>query len=243
MKKKTIKKKSKTKSKGASKSPRDKKIEKQNPWVKDIPLQERNKFPDKIDELDKYIATLKVRIRDHETSLDILEEEKHFTAYRYGWAVGWYEAYETVLEKLKGFETVNGKVNGKLDTEEYQSNKRFHDWWTQQREYGRELEIERSRNKWKLFEDKDLDTYDAISYSPALNISFDEFNDMVVKYCSRSKRVGFWRANEWGTQTFHFDVKNDAELHEVSKDFQIRKAKRLLEDEGIIIKADKNENV
>ena len=66
---------------------------------------------------------------------------------------------------------------------------------------------------------------------------------MIVKYLCRAKWVGIYFANDCGTQTFHFDVKNDAELYKVSKDFQIRKAKCLLEDEGIIIKADKNENV
>ena len=87
----------------------------------------------------------------------------------------------------------------------------------------------------------DLDKYECISFGAYLNISFEDFDKFVKKYCWSRRRVGFWRVNEWGTQTFHFDVTNEEELQEHSKDFKIRQAKRLLEEEGIIEPNDKEE--
>lgn len=64
---------------------------------------------------------------------------------------------------------------------------------------------------------------------------FDEF---IKNNCFSRKRVGFWQTDKHGTMTFFFDVKNQEELDAVNKEFEIQRAKKLLEDEGIIEKVE-----
>ena len=64
---------------------------------------------------------------------------------------------------------------------------------------------------------------------------FDEF---IKNYCFSRKRVGFWQTDKHGTMTFFFDVKNQEELDAVNKEFEIQRAKKLLEDECIIEKVE-----
>ena len=277
---KTIKKKSPRK-KGATKekktklkkTARDKRIEEQQPWVDEInfPLSYRNKFPIDIQEIDNYIAFLKENASKYEVELNAHDELDMFQAYRWGWAVGWSEGIETVMNRIKEVrndeqiqknleyeerqQAVNKFLSDKLnqsieqgdplytssddaqfkvedDNEEI--NNRFNEWWrtTQDPEY---------KSEYKSMTFDDLDKYECISFGAYLNISFEDFDKFVKKYCWSRRRVGFWRVNEWGTQTFHFDVTNEKELQEHSKDFKIRQAKRLLEKEGIIEPIDKEE--
>ena len=194
-----------------------------------------------------------------------------FQSYRYGWAVGWSEGVEKVLERIKEVrndtkteenskaEENRNKVNKflsdklnqsieqgdplytssddaqfKVEDDNEEINNRFNEWWrtTQDPEY---------KTQFQSMTFDDLDKYECISFGAYLNISFEDFDKFVKKYCWSRRRVGFWRVNEWGTQTFHFDVTNEEELSVITKDFRIRQAKRLLEKEGIIEPVDNEE--
>ena len=278
--KKTIKKKSpskkaktKTKKTKPTKTARDKKIEEQQPWLTDeeFPIEYRNQFPEEIQAIDNYIAWLKENATKYEVELKTTKELDMFQSYRYGWAVGWSEGVEKVLERIKEVrndtkteenskaEENRNKVNKflsdklnqsieqgdplytssddarfKVEDDNEEINNRFNEWWrtTQDPEY---------KTQFQSMTFDDLDKYECISFGAYLNISFEDFDKFVKKYCWSRRRVGFWRVNEWGTQTFHFDVTNEEELQEHSKDFKIRQAKRLLEEEGIIEPNDKEE--
>ena len=130
--------------------------------------------------------------------------------------------------------TTEDNAQFKVEDDNEEINNRFNEWWqtTQDPEY---------KSEYKSMTFDDLDKYECISFGAYLNISFEDFDKFVKKYCWSRRRVGFWRVNEWGTQTFHFDVTNEKELQEHSKDFKIRQAKRLLEEEGIIEPNDKEE--
>ena len=121
-----------------------------------------------------------------------------------------------------------------MEDDNEEINNRFNEWWrtTQDPEY---------KSEYKSMTFDDLDKYECISFGAYLNISFEDFDKFVKKYCWSRRRVGFWRVNEWGTQTFHFDVTNEEELSVITKDFRIRQAKRLLEKEGIIEPVDNEE--
>jgi len=277
MTKKTIKKKSpskkaktKTKTTKPKKTARDKKIEEQQPWLTDeeFPLEFRNQFPSEIREIDNYIAWLKENATKYEVELKTTKELDMFQSYRYGWAVGWSEGVEKVLERIKEvrnyseeeqieekkrleeanrhktnhfinnyFEeqkekgdplyTTDDTTQFKVEDDNEQINNRFNEWWqtTQDPEY---------KSQYQSMTFDDLDKYECISFGAYLNISFEDFDKFVKRYCWSRRRVGFWRVNEWGTQTFHFDCTNEEELNATTKDFRIRAAKRLLEKEGII---------
>ena len=286
MKKKTIKKKSprkkgatKTKKKVLEKTARDKKIEEQQPWIDELnfPLDYRNQFPTDIQEIDNYIAFLKENATKYEVELNAHDELDMFQAYRWGWAVGWSEGIEAVMNRIKEvrndtqiqknleheerdkeefdrqtrnqfiknyleekkatgdpIHTTEDNAQFKVEDDNEEINNRFNEWWrtTQDPEY---------KTQFQSMTFDDLDKYECISFGAYLNISFEDFDKFVKKYCWSRRRVGFWRVNEWGTQTFHFDVTNEEELQEHSKDFKIRQAKRLLEEEGIIEPNDKEE--
>ncbi len=103
---------------------------------------------------------------------------------------------------------------------------KFNQWWDEQHD----------QNKFsdgKMTFDT-LDKYSVISYGTDLGVKFEKFSEFIKEYCWSRKRVGFWRTDEYGNHTFHFDVKNQEELDERNKEFRIKKAKELLETEGII---------
>ena len=93
----------KTKKTKPTKTARDKKIEEYCDWVtdKEFPMQFRNQFPTWIDDVDKYLETLKVSSEQYEPSFELEEDTKLFQAYRYGYAVGFYEGVTQVLERVK----------------------------------------------------------------------------------------------------------------------------------------------
>jgi|TARA_B100001964_G_C14174884_1_gene573341 hypothetical protein len=121
----------------------------------------------------------------------------------------------------------NDDIQFKVEDDNEELNNRFSNWWQQQND-------PEHKSEYKSMTFEDLDKYDCISFGAYLNISFEDFDKFVKKYCWSRRRVGFWRTNEWGTQTFHFDATNEEELSELTKDFRVRQVKRLLEKEGII---------
>ena len=237
----------------------------------EFPIEYRNQFPEEIQAIDNYIAWLKENATKYEVELKTTKELDMFQSYRYGWAVGWSEGVEKVLERIKEVrnetnteenskaEENRDKVNKflsdklnqsieqgdplytssddaqfKVEDDNEEINNRFNEWWrtTQDPEY---------KTQFQSMTFDDLDKYECISFGAYLNISFEDFDQFVKKYCWSRRRVGFWRVNEWGTQTFHFDVTNEEELSVITKDFRIRQAKRLLEKEGIIEPVDNEE--
>ena len=65
-------------------------IDEQHPWVDEetYPLEYRNQFPTDIQEIDNYIAWLKMNAKKYEVELNSHDELDMFQAYRWGWAVG-----------------------------------------------------------------------------------------------------------------------------------------------------------
>jgi hypothetical protein len=211
----------KTKKTKPTKTSRDKKIEEYCDWVtdKEFPMQFRNQFPTWIDDVDKYLETLKVSSEQYEPSFELEEDTKLFQAYRYGYAVGFYEGVTQVLERIK-------EVKQESTEQEPEIDLKFNQWWEEQHD----------QNKFsdgKMTFDT-LDKYSVISYGTDLGVKFEKFSEFIKEYCWSRKRVGFWRTDEYGNHTFHFDVKNQEELDERNKEFRIKKAKELLETEGII---------
>ena len=237
----------------------------------EFPIEYRNQFPEEIQAIDNYIAWLKENANKYEVELKTTKELDMFQSYRYGWAVGWSEGVEKVLERIKEVRNdtkteenskseenrdkvnkfISDKLNQsieqgdplytssddaqfKVEDDNEEINNRFNEWWrtTQDPEY---------KTQFQSMTFDDLDKYECISFGAYLNISFEDFDQFVKKYCWSRRRVGFWRVNEWGTQTFHFDVTNEEELSVITKDFRIRQAKRLLEKEGIIEPVDNEE--
>jgi hypothetical protein len=208
---------------------RDKKIQKQQPWITEteFPLEFRNQFPTIIEEIDTFIEICKVQAERLVPSFELEEDSKLFKAYRYGWAVGWYEGTEAVLNKIKNIKAANEEPIEEPKVEEGQ-NGRFDSWWAN------EFDEENTESRHRPMTYEDLDGYQGIAFGAWLDISFEDFDKFVHNYCFSRKRVGFWLTNEWGTMTWHFDCTNQAELHELSRETKIKKAKKLLETEGII---------
>jgi hypothetical protein len=245
-----------TKKTKLKKTPRDKKIEKQQPWLteEEFNLEFRNQFPTIVEEIDKYIEACEEEAKKREPSFEVDSDLRLFKAYRWGWAVGYYESTEQILNHIKTFKSVKNQEAETLRAREelekigidpihdpnldrldpqddnVEANDRFNNWWN-------ETIDPEQKEKFKPFTFDDFDKYEAISFGAYLNMAFEDFDNLIKRYCWSRKRVGFWRHNEWGTATFHFDVINEKELNEVSKDYQIRQAKRVLEDEGYICKA------
>ena len=281
IKKKSPRKKAKTKTKEAKleKTERDYKIEEQQPWIniEDYPLSYRNKFPLDIEEIDKYIAWLKENATKYEVELHASQELDMFQAYRWGWAVGWSEGIETVMNRIKEvrndtqmqknleneekekeefdkhtrnefikkyleekkatgdpIHTTDDNAQFKVEDDNEELNNRFTEWWQQQND-------PEHKSEYKSMTFDDLDNYECISFGAYLNIAFEDFDKFIKRYCWSRRRVGFWRVNEWGTQTFHFDCTNEEELQTLTKDFKIRQAKRLLQKEGLIDKEEPQE--
>jgi len=100
VKKKTVKKKTPKKK---NKTARDKAIEQKHDWLteEEIPMELRNQFPEDIIEVDQYIQHCQNVASSHAPSFDVEDEIKTMKSYRYGWAVGWHEGVESVLDKVR----------------------------------------------------------------------------------------------------------------------------------------------
>ena len=116
-----------------------------------------------------------------------------------------------------------------LTHNEPEINLEFNDWWNKTHGEGEEENFHT-----KKFTFHDLDKYKYISYGADLGVKFSKFSDFIKQYCWSRKRIGFWHTDELGNHTFHFDVKDKAELDEETREYRIQKAKELLEEEGII---------
>ena len=106
----------------------------------------------------------------------------------------------------------------------------FNEWWNEN--------YDKDQTQPGKLTYQDLDRYNYITYGTHLGDKFSVFDEFIKNYCFSRKRVGFWQTDKHGTMTFFFDVKNQEELDAVNKEFEIQRAKKLLEDEGIIEKVE-----
>jgi len=104
----------------------------------------------------------------------------------------------------------------------------FNEWWNEN--------YDKDQTEPGKLTYQDLDRYNYITYGTHLGDKFSVFDEFIKNYCFSRKRVGFWQTDKHGRMTFFFDVKNQEELDAVNKEFEIQRAKKLLEDEGIIEK-------
>ena len=163
--KKTIKKKSpskkaktKTKKTKPTKTARDKKIEEQQPWLTDeeFPIEYRNQFPEEIQAIDNYIAWLKENATKYEVELKTTKELDMFQSYRYGWAVGWSEGVEKVLERIKEVRNdTKTEENSKAEENRNKVNKFLSDKLNQSIEQGDPLYTSSDDAQFKVEDDNE----------------------------------------------------------------------------------------